>query len=102
MRSASSAPPEEPSRESESIQHFESALRQVVDTVPVLWCSKLADGLNDFSNQRWWDYTGISSEEARGWGWQAAVHRDDFPTLMETWLEMLEKGEPWEFETRLR
>jgi PAS domain-containing protein len=28
------------------------------------------DGSNEFMNQRWLDYTGVSSEEANGWGWQ--------------------------------
>src|SRR5215467_2504090 len=39
----------------------EAKLRQVVDTIPALVWSNLPDGPNDFSNQRWQDYTGISS-----------------------------------------
>jgi formate hydrogenlyase transcriptional activator len=80
----------------------EADLRQVVDTIPALVWSNLADGPNDFSNQRWEDYTGISSEEARGWGWQAAVHPDDLPDVLETWLQMVAAGEGGQFETRLR
>ena len=38
----------------------------------------------------------------RGPGWQAAVHPDDRPKLMETWLEMVAPGKAGEFETRLR
>src|SRR5262245_23068478 len=102
MRSAASVPPEALSRDPEPIRQSEATLRQVVDTIPALVWSNLADGRNDSSNQRWQDYTGIRSEDARGWGWQAAVHGDDLPKLMETWLETVEKGEPWEFETRLR
>jgi formate hydrogenlyase transcriptional activator len=80
----------------------EAKLRQVVDTIPALVWSNLPDGPNDFSNQRWQDYTGISSEEAQGWGWQAAVHPDDLPKLMETWLGMVAAGKAGEFEARLR
>ena len=65
------------------------------------WC-KLPDGSNEFSNQRWQDYTGIPSEEARGWGWQAAVHPEDLPKLMETWRKLLASGEPGELEARLQ
>lgn len=86
----------------DEIQKSEAKLRQVVDTIPALVWSNLADGPNDFSNQRWQDYTGISSEDARGWGWQAAVHPDDLPKLMETWQEMVAAGKAGEFETRLR
>jgi len=65
------------------------------------WC-KLPDGSNEFSNQRWQDYTGIPSEEARGWGWQVAVHPEDLPKLMETWRKLLASGEPGELEARLQ
>jgi formate hydrogenlyase transcriptional activator len=102
MNSAPSLPQEALSRDPQAIRPSEAKLRQVLDAVPALVWSNLADGPTDFSNQRWVDYTGISSEEARDRGWQTAVHSDDLPRLMETWLEMVEKGEPCEFETRLR
>ena len=102
MKSPVSVPQEALGRDPEAIRQSEAKLRQFVDTIPALVWSNLADGQNDFSNQRWQDYTGISSEEARGWGWEAAVHTEDLPRVMETWLEMVEKGKPWEFETRLR
>ena len=104
MKSAVSVPQEPLSRDPEEIRTSEVKLRQVVDMIPglVRFWSNLADGPNDFSNQGWQDYTGISSEEARGRGWQAAVHPDDLPKLMETWLEMVAAGKAGEFETRLR
>jgi len=80
----------------------EAQLRKIIDTIPTMaWC-KLPDGSNEFSNQRWQDYTGIPSEEARGWGWQAAVHPEDLPKLMETWRKLLASGEPGELEARLQ
>ena len=102
MTLASSLAQDPISRSLDEIQKSEAKLRQVVDTIPALVWSNLADGPNDFSNQRWQDYTGISSEDARGWGWQAAVHPDDLPKLMETWQEMMAAGKAGEFETRLR
>ena len=80
----------------------EASLRQVVDTIPALvWCN-LPDGPNDFSNQRWQVYTGISSDEGHGWGWQVIVHPDDLPGLMKTWMGMVSVGQAGEFEARLR
>src|SRR5262249_45544772 len=77
-------------------------LRRIIDTIPVLaWCS-LPDGSIDFLNQRWQDYTGLSQDEACGWGWQAAFHPDDLGPLMETWRALLASGEPGEIEARLR
>ena len=102
MKSAPSVSQEPAGRGPEATWESEVNLRQVIDTIPAIVWSNLADGANDFSNQRWRDYTGISSDEARGWGWQAAIHTDDLPKLMETWLKMVETGKPWEFEARLR
>ncbi len=61
-----------------------------------------ADGPNEFLNKRWHDYTGCSPEESHGWGWQAAVHPEDLPPLMDSWRELLTSGEPGEIEARLR
>jgi PAS domain S-box-containing protein len=59
--------------------------RAILDAIPTIaWC-KLPDGSNEFVNQRWQEYTGISAEEARGQGWQAAVHPDDLPKLSGKW-----------------
>ena len=77
MKSPSSVAREALSPNLEGIRKSEAQLREVADSIPALVWSNLDDGPNDFPNQRWQDYTGISSEEARGWGWQAALHPDD-------------------------
>src|SRR5262245_36086740 len=76
--------------------------RRIIDTIPVLaWCN-LPDGSNEFLNQRWQDYTGLSQQEASGSGWQAAFHADDLGPLMERWRTLLSTGEAGEIEARLR
>jgi PAS domain S-box-containing protein len=80
----------------------ESKLRQVIDAIPALaWCN-LPDGPNEFLNKRWHEYTGLSPEQSRGWGWQVAFHPEDLPKLMEKWMKMLASGESDEVEARLR
>ena len=69
----------------EQVQKSEAKLRQVIDTIPTMaWCN-LADGPNEFLNKRWHEYTGLSPEESRGWGWQAAFHPEDIGRLTEKW-----------------
>src|SRR5712671_1460863 len=86
----------------EQAQLSEVRLRQVIDTIPTLaWCNH-ADGPNEFLNKRWHEYTGLSPEESNGWGWQAAFHPDDLPSLVEKWRQLLVSGEPGEIEARLR
>jgi PAS domain S-box-containing protein len=77
-------------------------IRIVVDAIPTLAWSARADGSADFFNQRWLDYTGLSAEEARDWGWMVALHPDDLNGLMDYWRSVLDSGEPGEMEARLR
>ena len=80
----------------------EQAARLLVDTIPTLAWSARSDGSVDFFNQRWLDYTGLSAEQARDWGWTVAVHPDDLNALVDYWRSVLASGEPGEIEGRLR
>src|SRR5258705_1473850 len=73
-----------------------------VDLIPTLAWSAHADGSADFFNQRWLDYTGLSPEQARDWGWTSALHSDDLNGLVDYWQTILASGEPSEIEARLR
>jgi formate hydrogenlyase transcriptional activator len=77
-------------------------VRLVVDAIPTLAWSAQSDGSTDFFNQRWLDYTGLSAEQARDWGWTAALHPDDLNGLVGDWRSVLASGEPAEIEARLR
>jgi formate hydrogenlyase transcriptional activator len=80
----------------------EAQLRRIIDAIPTLaWCN-LPDGSNEFLNQRWHDYTGLSPEEAHGWGWKAAIHPEDLPMLMQKWEALRDAGKPGECEVRLQ
>src|SRR2546426_2109319 len=73
-------------------KRVDADLRRIIDTIPVLaWCN-LPDGSNEFHNQRWYDYTGLSPQEASGWGWRAAFQPDDLDPLMETWTALQSSG----------
>jgi formate hydrogenlyase transcriptional activator len=83
---------------------FESPaqLRRIIDTIPTFaWCG-LPDGSKEFFNQRWHDYTGLSPEEAHGWGWKATIHPDDLEEFLGKWSRFVASGEAGEIEARLR
>jgi formate hydrogenlyase transcriptional activator len=86
----------------DELKNSERKLRQVIDTIPTLAWSVLPDGSNEFLNKRWHEYTGLSPEESRGSGWQAAIHPEDRVPLLEKWQGLLSSGEPGEMEARLR
>jgi PAS domain S-box-containing protein len=84
------------------IKKSEDQLRIIIDTIPTLaWCA-LRDGSAEFLNQRWHDYTGLSAQEAQGWGWTVAIHPEDSTKLVEKWRTILASGEPGESEARMR
>ena len=74
----------------------------MVNAIPTMaWCA-LPDGSVEFLNQRWHDYTGLSIEEAAGWGWSVTIHPDDLKKLTDTWERVLSSGEPGQEEARVR
>src|SRR5580693_1633996 len=86
----------------EEIRNSEARLRKIIDTIPTLaWCT-LPDGTGIFWNRRWHEYTGLSYEVVRGWGWQDAIHPEDLKKITDKWRRDLAAGQPGEVEGRLR
>ena len=85
---------------SQSVQLMD--IRLIVDRIPAFTWSAHADGSVEFVNQRWREYAGLSDEESQGWGWQAAIHPEDLPSLMEKWRELLRSDEAGDIEARMR
>ena len=62
----------------------QTQLRTIVDAIPILAWSTAKDGPGEFLNKRWLDYTGLSLQEAIGYGWRAIIHPDDLEPLFNT------------------
>jgi steroid delta-isomerase-like uncharacterized protein len=80
----------------------EANLSLIINTIPTAAWTTRADGYCDFLNQRWLDYTGMTSEQAAGWSWAAVIHPDDRNQLIEYWQSSLAAGLPVEAEGRMR
>jgi PAS domain S-box-containing protein len=76
--------------------------RLVIDTIPTLAWRTRPDGYAEFFNRRWQEYTGLSLEQAQGWGWTFAIHPDDVAGLRDAWRAILGAGRPGEGEARMR
>jgi formate hydrogenlyase transcriptional activator len=77
-------------------------LRTLIDTVPSFLWTSLPDGSKEFLNRRWYEYTGLTLEQGKGWGWKVVVHPDDLDRLLREWLALLKDPKPGELETRIR
>jgi len=79
----------------------EEHLRLVIDTIPAMAWSVRPDGVVDFLNKRWLDYTGLSLEqyvkEPTG-----PIHPDDIPRVLKKWHVNSAAGQPTDDEMRLR
>src|ERR1700726_210948 len=84
----------------EALKRSQEYLRLTIDTIPTFaWCNR-PDGSNEFLNQRWLDYTGLSIDAARDLGRQGAIYPEDLPRLLHVWQTLLASGEPGELECR--
>ena len=78
---------------------MERDLSDIVDSLPGLVWTALPDGHVEFVNRRWCEYTGLSVAQSSGRGWQAAIHTEDLPELLERWRA---SGESRGVEARVR
>ena len=46
----------------------------------------MPDVSKEYLNKRWYEYTGLPLEQAKGWGWKVVVHPDDLDRLLREWL----------------
>ncbi|HEV3029084.1 MAG TPA: PAS domain-containing protein, partial [Planctomycetota bacterium] len=74
----------------------------MIDMIPTVAWAADRDGSAQFVNQRWLDYTGLLTEQTQGWGWTAALHKDEIEGIISRWRTIIRTDVPAEFEARLR
>jgi PAS domain S-box-containing protein len=89
-------------RAEQALRQSEQHLRDVIETIPATAWTARPDGTNDFVNQRWQEYTGLSLEGTAGVGWKTVLHPDDIGTHVAKWRVSIAEGTPFEDEARLR
>jgi len=88
-------------RAEEALRRSEDELRLVIDTIPVMAWTLRPDGVVDFLNRRWIEYSGLSLEQyvADPTG---LIHPEDVTRVLERWRVQLGIGEAYDDEMRLR
>ena len=77
-----------------------TTFEQLADTMPqIVWIAR-ADGYHEYYNKAWWDFTGMTWEDARGEGWNVLLHPEDRDRAVERWEHSLKSGEPYDIEYR--
>lgn len=76
--------------------------RLIVEHTPnMVWRSGL-DGLCDYFNATWLEFTGRTMEQEVGSGWTENIHPDDYDEYIKTYTEAFAKRERFETVYRLR
>jgi PAS domain S-box-containing protein len=86
----------------EVARRSEKELLDVIEAIPTMAFTTLADGSSAWVNRRWVEYSGLSVEDTSGSGWQTRLHPDDLDGHMTKWRQSLASGEPFENEARHR
>ena len=86
----------------EELRAAEERFRTLADNIPTLCWMARPDGEVVWYNSRWYDYTGSTFAQMRGWGWERAVDPDLLPEVNSRWRHCLETGEPFEMTFPLK
>lgn len=92
-------------REQEARAQAEEAQQRylsLAEAIPQMVWTAQPDGAVDYYNQRWFDYTGTTLEQAQGWGWQPTLHPDDLLSSIDGWNNAIDTGETYEAECRFK
>ncbi len=85
-----------------SLRESEGRYHTLVEAVPQLMGWADANRETVEWNRRWYEYTGQTPAEARGFGWLKAVHPDDVARVRQRISETRATGGPYEAEYRVR
>ena len=84
------------------VAESEEKFRTMAESIPQLAWMTDADGYIFWYNQRWYDFTGTTFEQMKGWGWQSVHDPAELPRVLEKFKAHIASGEPWEDTYQLR
>jgi len=85
-----------------ALAESENRFRSMMETIPQIAWTNTFEGEITFYNQRWYDYTGLDSEQTRTWGWRKAIHPDDLQFTLEQFRTIRESRDGGEFQVRIK
>jgi PAS domain S-box-containing protein len=80
----------------------EQEWQNVANSIPQLAWMADEHGYLFWYNQQWYDYTGTTLEQMRGWGWQKVHHPDMVADVTAEWSRCIAEGRAFEQEFPLR
>ena len=85
-----------------ALEKSELRFQSLLNFCPFLIWTSGIDGLCNFFNTSWLDFTGRTMEQELGTGWSKGVHPEDWDFCLNTYLTAFERRERFKMEYRLR
>ncbi|HEX2122069.1 MAG TPA: PAS domain-containing sensor histidine kinase, partial [Thermoanaerobaculia bacterium] len=86
----------------ENLRASERNFRAVANSIPQLAWMADPTGSIFWYNDRWFEFTGTTDEEMRGWGWRKVHHPEHVDRVVERIRRAFESGQDWEDTFPLR
>ena len=93
---------EELNKAYKTMQESEERFRTMANAIPQLAWIAHPDGYIYWYNERWYSYTGTTSEQTEGWGWQSVHDPAMLPIVLEKWKASIATGQMFDMEFPLR
>lgn len=85
-----------------ALRESETKFKIMTDAMPQMVWSTRADGLHDYFNRGWYEFTGAPEGSSLGVGWLGLFSPEDQVRTAAAWQHSHATGEPYEIEARLR
>lgn len=89
-------------RARQKVEDSEARLRFMAESMPQKIFTAKPSGEVDYFNPQWMEFTGLSFEQIRAWGWKQFIHPDDLEENIRLWQESIRTGKPFQMEHRFR
>ncbi|MDQ6645576.1 MAG: ATP-binding protein, partial [Chloroflexota bacterium] len=86
----------------EALRQSEENFRLLTASLPEIVWTATPEGLIQYYNQRWYDYTGFRPGSIQPEAWSAILHPDDLRDVLAKWEVAHSTGKPFEAEYRLK
>ena len=86
----------------DALARSEQRYANLLEAIPQMVWTSDSEGLVQYANGLWLEYTGLTVENAGRLGWDAVLHREDHERTWEAWQAATESASTFEIEHRLR